>query len=46
MGERAWRRIARDNAWSDVAERTLAVYETAATPAATPPRSIPVPSHR
>jgi glycosyltransferase involved in cell wall biosynthesis len=27
MGERARRRLARDNDWSDVAERTLALYE-------------------
>jgi glycosyltransferase involved in cell wall biosynthesis len=50
MGERAWRRIARDNAWSDVAERTLAVYETP-TPSAPAPMpsaapSIPVLSRR
>ena len=30
MGERAWRRLARENDWSDVAERTLAVYEALA----------------
>ncbi len=27
MGERAWRRLARENDWSDAAERTLALYE-------------------
>lgn len=36
MGERAWRRLARENAWSDVAERTLALYE-APTPGAARP---------
>jgi glycosyltransferase involved in cell wall biosynthesis len=30
MGERAWRRLGRENDWSDVAERTLALYEAAA----------------
>jgi glycosyltransferase involved in cell wall biosynthesis len=27
MGERAWRRLARENDWADVAERTMALYE-------------------
>ena len=46
MGERARRRIARDHAWPDVAERTLAVYEAPASPDAEPARSIPAMSRR
>ena len=42
MGERAWRRIARDNAWSDVAERTLSVYETTAAPTPSIVEDVPV----
>jgi glycosyltransferase involved in cell wall biosynthesis len=46
MGERARRRIARDHAWPDVAERTLAVYEAPAPPSAERARSIPAMSRR
>ena len=46
MGERAWRRIARDSAWSDVAERTLAVYETPAAPTPSMAGDVPVLSRR
>jgi glycosyltransferase involved in cell wall biosynthesis len=35
MGKRAHLRLARDNDWSDVAERTLALYEASAPAAAT-----------
>ena len=48
MGERAWRRLTRENDWSDVAERTLALYEAAGSRSRsdTPDRSIEVVSHR
>jgi glycosyltransferase involved in cell wall biosynthesis len=42
MGARAWRRLARENDWSDVAERTLALYEASApVPAAADVRRTP-----
>jgi glycosyltransferase involved in cell wall biosynthesis len=47
MGERAWRRLARENDWSDVAERTLALYEAGARSRRdTPGGSVEVVSHR
>jgi glycosyltransferase involved in cell wall biosynthesis len=48
MGERARRRIARDSAWPDVAERTLAVYGTSTPMTSTPSTAgdIPVLSRR
>jgi glycosyltransferase involved in cell wall biosynthesis len=42
MGERAQRRIVREHAWPDVAERTLALYEASAPDGETPARATPI----